>query len=124
MIRYRVNGRELTKAEWDARPKKEGVPYVMSSRIWPARIDNLQVHPSQAEELRQFHKSHGVSAEVANDGSVTFESRREYIRALNCRGIIATNEIAGNPIDGLGNGKPLDKPYHYDNCPRIEGPKE
>lgn len=64
-------------ADHVARPSKTG---------WPITCVASGVHPSQAEELRKYLKSHGVSTEVTSQGDPVYTSKEHRKRALKIRG--------------------------------------
>ena len=45
------------------------------------------VHASQAQELRDFYKKHGMNVEVNNDGDPIYESAVQRKKALQLRGM-------------------------------------
>ena len=49
------------------------------------------VHASQAPELREHFKKHGLSVEVTNDGDPIYESPGQRKQALRCRGMCDRN---------------------------------
>jgi len=46
------------------------------------------VHPSQAQELRDHYKKHGINVEVNQDGDPIYESSAQRKKALKCRGMV------------------------------------
>jgi hypothetical protein len=49
------------------------------------------VHPSQANELREFYQKHGEHVEVTNDGNPVYTSMRQRRRLLEIRGLHDNN---------------------------------
>lgn len=53
---------------------------------WPLECVASGVAPSQAQELRDFYKSHGCPTEVTEDGNPVYRSAAHRKKALKCRG--------------------------------------
>lgn len=51
------------------------------------------VHASQAQELRDFHKRHGLDIEVTNDGDPIYKSAAQRRKALKSRGMYDRNSF-------------------------------
>ncbi len=68
------------QAEW-----REG-PASGSKGEWPIECYAVGVHASQAQELRDYFKSHGCPTEVTKDGDPVFRDHQHMKRALKCRG--------------------------------------
>jgi hypothetical protein len=93
MIAYRINGKSVTKEEWDARRgvgldlSKREVPLgtVAYSESKPLISQSLGCLPRQVPEMRRVLKERGIrGARVLNDGAVELVSRsgRRELSAL------------------------------------------
>jgi hypothetical protein len=60
---------------------------------WPIECLGSSVHPSQAQELRDHFKSHGVGIEVKDNGRPVYENSQQRKRALKCRGLHDLNSF-------------------------------
>lgn len=69
--------------ERDYRAENASVP---ATKGWPLECVASGVHPSQAQELRDFYKSRGVPTEVTPDGNPVYRDARHRRRALKARG--------------------------------------
>ena len=82
MIRYKINGVEVTKEEWDARKGvglKCGVPMgtVAYSESKPLISEGLGCLPNQVPEMREAIKRHNIQGvRVLNNGQLEITSRR------------------------------------------------
>ena len=61
-----------------------GVP---ASRGWPMECVASGVAPSQAQELRDYYRKHGVPTEVTADGNPVYRDARHRRKALKVRGM-------------------------------------
>ena len=68
------------ESEWSSGPKSG------SKGEWPIECYAVGVHASQAQELRDYFKSHGCPTEVTKDGDPVFRDHQHMKRALKCRG--------------------------------------
>lgn len=59
-----------------------------SSAGWPITCYASGVHASQAQELRDYYKSHGCPTEVTNNGDPIYTSSSHQKKALKCRGLV------------------------------------
>jgi hypothetical protein len=62
---------------------------------WPVVSEGSAVHPSQAQELRDFLKKKGVPTQVTPDGRPIYTSRRHMVDALRARNMHNKSEISG-----------------------------
>jgi len=82
MIRYKINGKYVTKKQWDARPGagfQGGVPMgtVAYSESKPLISDALGCLPNQVPEMREAVKRHGIQGvRVLDNGQLEITSRR------------------------------------------------
>jgi hypothetical protein len=82
VIKYKINGKEVTKAEWDARKGrglKGGVPLgtVAYSESKPLISEGLGCLPNQVPEMREAIQRHGIQGvRVLDNGSLEITSRR------------------------------------------------
>ena len=76
-----VDGR-VYKRSWA--DEHVGVP---ASAGWPMECVASGVAPSQAQELRDFYRQHGVPTEVTADGNPVYRNARHRRRALKVRGM-------------------------------------
>ena len=82
MIRYKINGKEVTQEEWDSRPGAGlhgGVPMgtVAYSESKPLISDGLGCLPNQVPEMREAVKRHGIQGvRVLDNGQLEITSRR------------------------------------------------
>lgn len=99
MITYKVNGVEMTKAEFDRRFRKKqlhgGIDEILKSRqapggdqpsCWPMKSRALGVHTSQRKEAYEKSVALGVPTEFDEKGHAIFrdrEHRRKYCQATN-----------------------------------------
>lgn len=63
---YKIDGKEVSEEEYNARVKKAGItpgspPQVASASGWPMKSDALAVHPSQIAEVMERNKRHGIT---------------------------------------------------------------
>lgn len=64
-------------------------PVKQGHGTWPMEpCVSSGVQPWQAQELRDFHKKHGITAEVNNDGDPIYESPGQRRKALKARNIV------------------------------------
>jgi len=76
----RRDGRTWTR---DFSAERPGVP---CSAGWPIECYASGVHPSQAQELRDYFKRHGCPTEVSADGNPIYRNAAHRKKALKCRG--------------------------------------
>ena len=82
MIRYKINGKLVTKEEWDSRKGaglRGGVPLgtVAYSESKPLISEGLGCLPNQVPEMREAIKRHGIrGVRVLNNGALEITSRR------------------------------------------------
>lgn len=83
MIRYKINGVEVSKAEWEARkgvgfkPGQPSMGTVAYSDSKPLISDGLGCLPSQVPEMREAIRRHGIQGvRVLNNGALEITSRR------------------------------------------------
>lgn len=55
---------------------------------WPMECVASGVHASQAGELREHFKRHGVPTDVTHDGNPIYRDANHRKRALKCRGFV------------------------------------
>lgn len=63
-------------------------PMTQLPSTWPQTSFFGGVHPSQANELREHLRKHGVNAEVLPSGDVKFTSRGQRRAYLRARGMV------------------------------------
>ncbi len=54
---------------------------------WPITCCASGVHPSQAQELRDYFTKHGVPTEVTEHGDPVYRDMNHQRKALKCRGM-------------------------------------
>lgn len=80
--RIRHNGRTYVRSpedEWSS----VSVP---ASAGWPMECLASGVHSSQAQELRDYYRKHGVPTEVTADGNPIYRNAAHRRKALKVRG--------------------------------------
>ncbi len=104
MIRYKINGKYVSKKEWDARKgvglKGGEAPMgtVAYSAADPLLSDGLGCMKSQVPEMRETIKKHGIKGvHVRPNGQLEITSRRGRKELLKVRGL---NDADG----GFGDG--------------------
>lgn len=82
-VKYKINGKEVTKAEWDARkgvgfqPGKAPLGTVAYTESKPLISDGLGCLPHQVPEMREAIKRNGIrGVRVLNNGQLEITSRR------------------------------------------------
>ena len=94
MIKYKINGKTVTKQEWDARPGyglRGGVPYgtVAYTESKPLLSDGLGCMKSQVPEMRQEIKRRSIQGvRVLANGQLEITSRRGRRDVLRMRGLV------------------------------------
>jgi hypothetical protein len=94
VIIYKINGKKVTKKQWDARKGaglRGGCPMgtVAYSESKPLVSDGVGCLKSQVPKLRESVKRHGiVGARVLDNGQVEFTSRRARRNLLRVRGLV------------------------------------
>jgi hypothetical protein len=88
----RVNGRKARRRRdlelGDYFVKGTKTPVRRGHSTWPMNPCVASgVQPWQAQELRDFHKKHGISAEVNDDGDPIYTSAKQREKALKARGM-------------------------------------
>ena len=92
-VKYKINGQEVTKEEWDARKGvglKGGVPMgtVAYRADKPLLSDGLGCMKSQVPEMRQAIKQNGIrGVYVKDNGQLEITSRRGRRDLLRMRGL-------------------------------------
>src|SRR5574343_209507 len=85
MITYKINGKTVSREEWDARKgvglnlKKQDVPLgtVAYSESNPLISEGLGCLPNQVHEMRKEIKRHGIQGvRVLDNGALEITSRR------------------------------------------------
>lgn len=93
MIKYKINGKEVTKEEWDSRKGrglKGGVPLgtVAYSESKPLISEGLGCMKSQVSEMREIIHKHNIKGVVVRDsGQLEITSRRGRRDLLRVRGL-------------------------------------
>lgn len=93
MIRYKINGVEVSKEEWDSRKGvglKGGVPMgtVAYSESKPMISDGIGCLPNQVGEMRAAVKQNGIrGVRVLNNGQLEITSRQGRRDVLRMRGL-------------------------------------
>jgi len=92
MIKYKINGKHVTKKQWEARKGvglKGGVPMgtVAYSESDPLISDGLGCLQSQVPEMRDMIRTHNIpGVRVRNNGQLEITSRRGRREMLRLRG--------------------------------------
>jgi hypothetical protein len=76
----RHNGRNYHRSFAD---EGKSIPQTMG---WPLECVASGVHPSQANELREFYKKAGVPTDVTSDGNPVYRDATHRKKALKARG--------------------------------------
>lgn len=82
--RYFIDGKEVTKAEFDAAFPDLGAGQSAICHFKPILSDALAVHPKQVQEAMEDAKRKGVPTEFLPDGRPvlrTRQHRKEYLKA-------------------------------------------
>lgn len=96
MITYKINGKTVTKQEWDARPgvglrlRRGEVPLgtVAYSDSKPLLSEGLGCMRDQVPEMRQIIKQHNIQGVMVRDnGQLEITSRRGRRELLRVRGL-------------------------------------
>lgn len=92
MIRYFINGKEVTRRSWRARPTKGlgGVPLsvVAYSESKPLISEGLGCMRSQVPEMRETIRRHNIKGvRVRNNGQLEITSRRGRRELMRVRGL-------------------------------------
>ena len=93
MIKYKINGKEVTKAEWDSRKGvglRGGVPMgtVAYSESKPLISEGIGCMRSQVPEMREVIRQHNIKGvSVRDNGSLEITSRRGRRELLRVRGL-------------------------------------
>lgn len=70
-------------------------PVIPRRKTWPLKCVASGVHPSQAQELRDHYKKHGLNIHVDSDGDPHYEDAQQRRKALKCRGMHDRNDHFG-----------------------------
>ena len=93
MIKYKINGKEVTKAEWDSRKGvglRGGVPMgtVAYTESKPLISEGIGCMRSQVPEMREVIRQHNIKGvSVRDNGSLEITSRRGRRELLRVRGL-------------------------------------
>ncbi len=93
MIKYKINGKEVTEEEWDARKGrglKGGVPLgtVAYSESKPLISEGIGCMRSQVTEMREVIRKHNIQGvRVRDNGQLEITSRRGRRDLLRVRGL-------------------------------------
>jgi hypothetical protein len=93
MIKYKINGKSVTKDEWDARKGvglRGGVPMgtVAYSESKPLISEGIGCMRSQVPEMREVIRHHNIKGvSVRDNGSLEITSRRGRRELLRVRGL-------------------------------------
>jgi hypothetical protein len=94
VIRYKINGQEVTKEEWDAKKGvglKGGVPLgtVAYRADKPLLSDGMGCMKSQVSEMRDVIHKHNIKGVFVRDnGQLEITSRRGRKELLKVRGLV------------------------------------
>ena len=93
MIKYKINGKYVTKEEWDARPGqglRGGAPLgtVAYTESKPLISDGIGCMRSQVPEMREMIRQRGIQGVYVRDnGQLEITSRRGRRDLLRARGL-------------------------------------
>lgn len=95
MIKYRINGKTVSKEEWDAK-KGAGLDFksaplgtVAYSESAPLISDGIGCMRAQVSEYREEVKRHGIrGVRILDNGQVEITSRRGRRDLLRLRGLV------------------------------------
>lgn len=93
MIRYKINGKEVTKEEWDAKPGfglRGGVPMgtVAYTAAKPLLSEGIGCMRAQVPEMREVIRRHNIQGVFVRDsGQLEITSRRGRKELLRVRGL-------------------------------------
>jgi hypothetical protein len=94
VIKYKINGQEVTKVEWDARKGvglRGGVPMgtVAYTESKPLISDGIGCMRSQVPEMRETIRQHNIKGVLVRDnGQLEITSRRGRRELLRVRGLV------------------------------------
>lgn len=86
---YFLGTSEVTKKEFDAAfPDKEiGVPLdAHLPGCWPMRSEALACDPTQAQEMNERNRKHGIAARYERDGTCVIDSRKDRAKLNKLEG--------------------------------------
>lgn len=75
--------------------KGTDTPVTGRRKSWPLKCSSSGVHPSQAQDLRDHYKKHGLSVHVDKEGDPHYEDASQRRKALKCRGMNDRNDHFG-----------------------------
>jgi hypothetical protein len=93
-VKYKINGKEVTKEEWDAKKGvglKGGVPLgtIAYRADKPLLSDGMGCMKSQVGEMRDVIKKHNIQGVFVRDnGQLEITSRRGRRELLKVRGLV------------------------------------
>jgi hypothetical protein len=92
-IIYKIEGREVTKAEFDAAclTKPLARPPMLGGNTttgWPMKSDGMAVHPDQVPEVMARNKKHGVYIDYDTDGCPILPDRGARRELMKIEGLI------------------------------------
>jgi len=94
MITYKINGKKVTKKQWDARMGeglKDGVPMgtVAYSESKPLISEGIGCMKEQVPEMRDAIRKHNIrGVKVRDNGQLEITSRRGRRELLRMRGLV------------------------------------
>lgn len=104
--RFYIDGRQVTKRQWDAHTRKRvkeglvhygGAPMTQQPSCWPMASDACGVHPVQIPDQRDEMHKHGVHADHTPDGRVIFNSARHRKKVCEALGYYDRNGGYSDP---------------------------
>jgi hypothetical protein len=122
--RYYLDGREVTKQEWDEhwRPRirrvledserSGAIPMTRHPRTWPRASYTMGCHPDQVPEMRSHLASKGVEADFSKDGDVILNSPRHERDVAYALGFHQKNA-------GYSDAVPQRKPEEIEDRPEA-----
>jgi hypothetical protein len=92
MIVYKINGKQVSREEWDKKPGvgiTEGKPSLSTvaySESKPLRSQGLGCMKHQVPEMRRLVEQHRLTGiKVCNDGSLEITSRQDRAKLMKLR---------------------------------------
>ncbi len=119
--RYIIDGKEVTKAEWDeAFPPRLGVPAIggNSSSGWPMVSEALAVNPKQIKKVMERNRKHNLHINYDIEGRPVLQDRGQRRDLMRIEG--AHDQDGGYGDDHATSGGYLD-PIGADPTNAFEG---
>ena len=110
-IGYRINGREVTKEEWDRLPNQEiGEPGGHEPGCWPKVSIALEVHPGQRQEAIEDARRKGVPTDFNERGQPIFTDQAHEKKYHQAYGYFNRNAGYSDAQRGSFKGDLPDRP--------------